>query len=356
MQWKLSEEQVAYQEAIRGWLEDAAPPSKVRGWLDGGDPSPFEERFAADGWPGVGIAEELGGQGGGTVELALTAEELARAGVPSAGWLATVLAIPCLASRTDLITSALAGEGVALLLPAEAVPDRPAASVRLSDDGTLSGAVPRVLAADRAARFVVPVTTVDGTVLRLVEAGASGVVVLPRTLLDRTRSVADVTLDNTPSTALEVDATKALAEVTDRSAVLIAADALGASNRMLDLAVEYSKQRKQFGVAIGSFQAVKHAAASIVVAVEAARSIVYFAAASVEEGDPEAALHAAAAKAQVTAEAAHTADTALTMHGAIGYTWEHDLQIFYKRAKLDAVLCGNPSAWNERIAVGLSLI
>src|ERR1700712_4758700 len=100
MQWKLSDEQVAYQETLRGWLEDVAPPSKVRGWLDADDPSPFEERFSTDGWPGVGLAEEIGGQGGGTVELALTAEELARAGVPSAGWLATVLAVPCLSART----------------------------------------------------------------------------------------------------------------------------------------------------------------------------------------------------------------------------------------------------------------
>jgi alkylation response protein AidB-like acyl-CoA dehydrogenase len=120
--------------------------------------------------------------------------------------------------------------------------------------------------------------------------------------------------------------------------------------------VEYSKQRNQFGVPIASFQAVKHAAAMMLVAVEAARSIVYFAAASVGDGLPDAHLHAAAAKAQVTAEAAHLADTALTIHGAIGYTWEHDLQIFYKRAKLDAYLCGEPTWWNEKIAVGLSLI
>lgn len=355
MQWKLSDEQVAYQEAIRGWLEDVASVGQVREWLDAGDMATFETRFAADGWPGVGIAEEIGGQGGGTVELALTAEELARAGAPSAGWLATMLAIPCLSERTDLVASALAGEGVTLLVPAETMPDEPGA-VALAADGTLSVAVPRVLAADRAARFVVPVRTPDGIELRIVEADAPGVLVRSRRLLDRTRSLADVTLDHTPSSALEGDAARALAEATDRAAVLVAADALGTSARMLDLAVEYSKQRKQFGVVIGSFQAVKHAAASIVVAAEAARSIVYFAAASVQDGHPDASLHAAAAKAQVTAEAAHTADTALTMHGAIGYTWEHELQIHYKRAKLDAVLFGSPAIWNERIADGLALI
>jgi alkylation response protein AidB-like acyl-CoA dehydrogenase len=128
---------------------------------------------------------------------------------------------------------------------------------------------------------------------------------------------------------------------------------------MLDLAVEYAGQRHQFGVPIGSFQAVKHAAATMLVGIEAARSIVYFAAASVDapadRRDPQWLLHAAAAKAQVTAEAARAADSALTLHGAVGYTWEHDLQLSYKRAKLDEALFGAPEAWNRLIADGLSL-
>jgi alkylation response protein AidB-like acyl-CoA dehydrogenase len=128
---------------------------------------------------------------------------------------------------------------------------------------------------------------------------------------------------------------------------------------MLDLAVEYAGQRQQFGVPIGSFQAVKHAAATMLVGVEAARSVVPFAAASVDaptDGrDPLWLLHAAAAKSQVTATAARAADDALTLHGAVGYTWEHDLQLFYKRAKLDAVLGGDPRAWDDVIADGLHL-
>jgi alkylation response protein AidB-like acyl-CoA dehydrogenase len=125
---------------------------------------------------------------------------------------------------------------------------------------------------------------------------------------------------------------------------------------MLELAVEYSKQRHQFGVPIGSFQAVKHAAATIEVEVEAGRSAVYFAAASVGAGLEEASLHAAAVKAQVTAAGARVADVALTMHGAIGYTWEHDLHLFYKRARLDEHLAGEPYWWNERIADALALV
>ncbi|WP_283234682.1 acyl-CoA dehydrogenase family protein, partial [Candidatus Protofrankia californiensis] len=155
---------------------------------------------------------------------------------------------------------------------------------------------------------------------------------------------------------LGVDAERVLAQAALRAAVLVAADSLGASERMLRLAVEYSKQRRQFGVVIGSFQAMKHAAASMLVSAEAARSIVYFAAVSVEQGHEEAALHAATAKAQVTAAGEQTADSALTMHGAIGYTWEHELQLVYKRAKLNKRLFGTPSVWNERLASTLPLV
>jgi alkylation response protein AidB-like acyl-CoA dehydrogenase len=354
VEWNLSPEQDAYQEAFRGWLSDVAAPDVVRRWLDAGDAAAFEKLFAAGGWAGVGLPEELGGQGGGLVELALTAEELARAAAPSAGWLATVLAVPALAraGHRDLAELALAGQGAAYLVPAECVPDE-APPLRIDEAGAVSGSVPRVLAGGTAVRFVVPA----GRELRLVEAGVPEVIRTRRKLLDRSRSVADVTLDRAPSRPLELaDPAEVLRQASARAAVLVAADSLGASGRMLDLAVAYSKQRHQFGVPIGSFQAVKHAAATMLVGVEAARSAVYFAAASVDAGDPAAFLHAAAVKAQVTAEGARSADSALTLHGAIGYTWEYDLQLFYKRARLDENLLGTPAQLNELIADGLALV
>ncbi len=369
MQWNLSPEQDAYQQAFRDWLSDVAEPDTVRRWLDAGDAAAFEQLFTGGGWSGVGLPEELGGQGGGLVELALTAEGLAGAAAPSAGWLATMLAVPALAlaGHRDLVELALAGQTAAYLVPADRVPDE-APPLSVDSGGAISGSVPRVLAGDTAVRFVVPVAApgteqdtpraTGGRELRLVDAGAPGVTCTRRKLLDRSRSVADVSLDRAPSQRLMLTAGPAevLRQASARAAVLVAADSLGACARMLDLAVTYSKQRRQFGVPIGSFQAVKHAAATILVGVEAARSAVYFAAASVDAGGPEAFLHAAAVKAQVTAEGARSADSALTMHGAIGYTWEYDLQLFFKRAKLDEKLLGTPTAWNERIADGLSLV
>ena len=265
-----------------------------------------------------------------------------------------MLALPALSGQPGLADAVLAGATAAFLAPAEAIPDQ-AARLTADTDGALTGAVPRVLAGDSAAWFVVPAGTEAKPELRLVDAAAPGVGRTRRHLLDRSRSAADVTLDRVPSVRLAADAAAVLAQAAARAAVLVAADSLGASGRMLDLAVAYSRQRYQFGVPVGSFQAVKHAAATIEVGVEAARSAVYFAAASVDAGDPQSQLHAAAVKAQVTAEGARAAESALTLHGAIGYTWEYDLQLFFKRARLDRELYGAPAAWNERIADGLAL-
>lgn len=358
MQWKLSEEQNAYQEALRGWLGDVAGTDQVREWTEAndgqGDAGPFERRFVADGMAGVGVADELGGQGGGLVELALTAEELARVGAPSARWLATVLCMPALESLPDVAERALGEAGAAWLMPADALPG--AVNLTLESDGSVTGFQARVLGADRATMFLALVEGPRGREIRLVDVGGGGVTVTPRRLLDRTRSVADVHLDRAPSSEVPVDADACLERVTDLAAILVAADSLGATQRMLDLAVEYSLQRRQFGVPIGSFQAVKHAAASTLVDIEAGRSGLYFAAASVEAGDPESSMHAAAVKAQLTATGAQAADTTLTMHGAIAYTWEHDLHLFYKRARLDEHLFGSPFRWNERVAKGLQLV
>lgn len=330
MRWELSAEQDDFRSVLRDWLRARCAPN-LRGWLDDGDVGPFERDFIADGWFAVGSPEDLGGQGGGLVELALVAEELGRAAAPSAVWLGSMLAIPGLAPDA---AKALLADGVTTVLavPADRVPGIGPA-----------GLVPGVLGADRARRLLVP----TGQGLLAVEA--ADVETRPRALVDRTRSVADVTFDAAGGSAVPED-------IALRAAVLTAADSLGVAEWMLDMTVEYTLQRKQFGVQIGSFQAVKHAAAEMLVQVEAARSIVYLAAASVEAGHPDARKHAAAAKAQVTAGAAKAADTALTLHGAIGYTWEHDLQLYYKRAKLNSALFGSPRAWNERLASELDLV
>jgi alkylation response protein AidB-like acyl-CoA dehydrogenase len=352
MRWELSEEQELFTTSLREWLGERAGSAAVRGWLDAGDLSSFERVFVGEGWAGVGFDEELGGQGGGLLELALTARELGRAAAPSAGWLQSAIVVPALADEPELMRETLeSGEITAVAVRADRIPAA-APSVE-SSEGRLRGRIPCVLGAAGSRRLLVPIG--DGE-LWLVDSAEAGVGIHPRSLLDRSRDVADVVLDDAAARRLDIDATAAVNEIATRAAVLVAADALGASERMLQLAVEYSKQRQQFGRPIGSFQAVKHAAAQMLVTVESAMSIVCYAAQSAEEGLPERAIHAAVAKAQVTGAGAELADSALTLHGAIGYTWEHDLHLFYKRANLDRVLFGTPAAWNERIADALPLL
>jgi alkylation response protein AidB-like acyl-CoA dehydrogenase len=341
-------EQDMFAESLAGWLDRIAPSATVRGWLESGDPAAFESSLVAEGWLAVGTPEEAGGQGGGLIELAIAAEQFARRAAPSSAWLASVLALPALGEHGAAVIED--GAFAAILASTSGPLDAPA--IVTADGQQLSGTVPLVLGADRATTLVVP--TPDG--LFLVEAADPAVTIEPRDLLDRSRSAADVTLDAAPGIRLEVDAEAVLAQAALRAAVLTAADSLGAASRMLELAVEYSKQRSQYGQLIGSFQAMKHAAATMLVEEEASRSIVFYAAATVDSGEPDAALHAATAKAQVTAAGARTADGSLGMHGAIGYTWEHDLQLLYKRAKLDVALFGSPGAWNERIATALQLV
>jgi alkylation response protein AidB-like acyl-CoA dehydrogenase len=354
MRWELSEEQCLFQDALQAWLSTQCSPAAVREWQRSEDPGPYEQSLLAGDWLGVGTPEELGGQGGGLIELALAAEAFGRAAAPSSAWLATVLAVPAFASSPDLGAAALGkGEFAALAVPADGPPD--GARTVSFDGGLLHGQVSGVLGADRAHHLLVPVQDAGGVGLVLVGAGDDRVEIAPRRLLDRSRTVADVVFHGASGTVLDVDGAAVLKAAALRAAVLVAADALGAMDRMLSMAVEYSKQRHQFGSPIGSFQAVKHAAATMLVGVEAARSITYFAAASVDQQHPERAMHASAAKAQVTAEAVRAADSALMLHGAIGYTWEYDLQLFYKRAMLDGPLFGSPAVWNERLASGLPL-
>ncbi|MDP7723647.1 acyl-CoA dehydrogenase family protein [Mycobacterium sp. TY814] len=355
MHLELSDEQDMFTASLRDWLSERAGPPKVRGWLDTNNPAAFEHLFVQDGWAGVGFDEETGGQGGGLLELALTSRELGRAAAPAAGWLQSAIVVPALAGEPGLARAAAeSGEVTVLAVRSDRIPT--AVTSVHSSAGRLRGRIPCVLGATRSQHLVVPVVDEGAASLWLVDAAEEGVEVLPRALLDRSRDVADVVLQNATGRRLDVDAAVALGEIASRAAVLVAADALGAAERMLQLAVEYSKQRHQFGQPIGSFQAVKHAAAQMLVTVESSMSIVCYAAQSAEENLPEHATHAAIAKAQVTRGAAEIADSALTLHGAVGYTWEHDLQLFYKRAKLDRVLFGAPASWNERIADSLPLL
>jgi alkylation response protein AidB-like acyl-CoA dehydrogenase len=166
--------------------------------------------------------------------------------------------------------------------------------------------------------------------------------------MDRTRSLSWLRLDQTP--ALRLGGPDASAGALDRAATALAAELLGSSSRVLEMSVAYAKDRQQFGRPIGSFQAVKHRLADALVDVEAMRSSVYYAAWSVAAGDASASLAASAAKAWCSDASGRVMASGLQVHGGIGFTWEHDLHLFVKRAQLDQSSWGDAVFHRERIA------
>jgi alkylation response protein AidB-like acyl-CoA dehydrogenase len=211
------------------------------------------------------------------------------------------------------------------------------------------------LAAAQADQWLVLVREPGGVGLWLVPKDGEAVDTQPRPMIDRTRAFADVQLDRAHAERLGFLDEVQLEHVQARVALLVAAESLGLARRMLAMTVEYVGQRVQFGVPVGSFQAVKHCAADMLVDIEAVHSGIYYAAWALQEGVDDGLLHAWIAKATATEAAVRCADRALQLHGAIGYTWEHDLQIFYKRAKLNLELCGSPRQYRDRIADAMAL-
>ena len=360
MEIELSDEQRFLEEAVAGVVAREAGLASVRRWTETGDLGAADELAVQQGWTGIGLAEELGGQGGGVMELAVVAEQLGRGAVPWDRTLAGCLALPLLASAGTDTAVALAGEIAdgtrsAVLLVDGRAPLAPVdAAVTNGERLTLSTGY--VLGAPAATDLIVPSETSGGVSLLLVRADAPGASVFPQTLVDRTRSVAAVELSDPDVTPLGEVNRQELATAAAAAAVLVAADALGAAARMLDLTTEYVKERRQFGVPVGSFQAVKHAAAEMLVAAEASRSAVQYAAWAVDVEQDDLQVHAAIAKAYVCHAAAIVADKALFLHGAVGYTWEHDLQFLFKRAKSDEMLAGAPDDYLDQIARHLGLV
>lgn len=353
MHWELSDEHEMFATALRDWATSSYPYDVVRMLRDEGRTQEFAAGLVSAGWWGVGYPETAGGEGGGVLELGLAAREFGRAAAPDSPWLAAAVVAPFLTAEE--LARQLSGETrFALAVRADRVPGW----MPLVLDGTqVTGEVPHVLDAQGADVLLVPVVGSSGPSgsgeAGVARIAAGEVEVRPDDLLDASRQTATVRLDGVAAESVVAADPVVMDSVAALAATLVAADSLGAAEKMLELSVEYSLQRHQFGKPIGSFQAVKHACAQMLVTVEAAYSSALYAAAAIDTDLEDAAVIAAVAKAQVSETVASLADSALTVHGAIGYTWEHDLQLLYKRAKLNCSLFGTPAVWNERIAAVL---
>jgi alkylation response protein AidB-like acyl-CoA dehydrogenase len=346
-----SEEQELLQETVAQFLEGECPATRLREIFDGdtGHDPALWKGMAELGLTGLAIDEEYGGAGLETIDLALVAETLGHGAAPGP-FLGHALAacaisaggsdeqkrswLPRLASGEALGSVAL-GEGGGIWLPEQ---------WSVEDRGGLHGAKQFAPYAEIADVVVVGCA---GGGLVLVERGAPGLVVTPYEGVDRTRRVASLAFDGTPADALAGGA-DAAGRLRDVALVLLAADAFGAATRLIDLSVAYAQSREQFGVTIGHFQALKHQLANMAVDVEPARGLYWYAAHALDHVAADATRFAALAKAHLTDRAMQVARDAVEAHGGIGFTWECDVQIWFKRAMFDRAWMGTPELHRER--------
>ena len=304
--------------------------------------------MADQGWLAIEAPEDEGGLGLGLVEVAVLCEEIGRRLV-AAPFVPSVLALGALSgaeARADAATlawrEALAqGAAVGCVAVATAAGCVTASGsdgrVRLSGETSPTAFAP---SAD-----VAVVTVGDGVYgVDLSSEGRPA----PVAAMDRTRELGVLAFDGTP--ALRLGGTAAAELLLDRAATLAGAEMLGAADRVLSMTVDYAKERVQFGKPIGSFQAVKHMLADALVDVEGMRSTVYYAAWCAAAGEPDRSLAASMAKAWCSDASRRVMAAGLQVHGGIGFTWEHDMHLYVKRAQLDQVSYGDAAFHRDRIA------
>jgi alkylation response protein AidB-like acyl-CoA dehydrogenase len=322
MDFDLSDDQAALRDGARELLDGLASPVRVRAHAgtDAAYDAALWAAMAEQGWLGIEVSEERGGVGLGAVEVAVLGEELGRHAAP-APFVPTVLAIDVFgaAGETEWVDRLVAGDALACVAwdPSAPVPYAPSADVAVVISGD---AVYAMEIADKPRR---------------------------QPAMDLTRELG--WLDFDPARARKIGDADARNRLLDRGATFTAADLLGSGSRALDMAVEHAKDRVQFGRPIGSFQAVKHRCADMLVDVEGMRSTVYWAAWCVGAGDDEAHVAASTAKTWCSDASKRVMSSALQVHGGIGFTWEHDLHFFMKRAQLDQLTFGDAAFHRARL-------
>jgi alkylation response protein AidB-like acyl-CoA dehydrogenase len=337
MDFRFTEDQLTFRDAVRDFLDGECTPAKLRPLMDTPDAgaAQFRAALAELGLAGLVLPEDLGGLALNEIDAVLPAEECGRAAVPGALFDSIAVAAPLLAAAsTDLA--------------AEWLPRVAAGTATLAIGLAVN---PFVLDAGIADLLLLPGP--DGAIYAVPR---SAVTLSPLESIDSLRRPAKLAWTPSSETLIRGgNAAGALwAKALDHGALYAAADLLGATQRMLDMAVEYAKNREQFGRPIGSFQAVKHLLADVQVKLTFARPVVYYAAYAMAHDLPDASLRVSHAKAAASAAATLAARRTLQTHGAMGYTWEYDLQIWMKRAWTGVASWGTP-AWHRRRIAGAIL-
>jgi alkylation response protein AidB-like acyl-CoA dehydrogenase len=385
MDFDFTQEQVMLRDLTREFLSRESTARAVRSVMEA--PRGFDDgtwRQMADmGLQGLAIDPGYGGQGLGMVELALVLDEMGRAAYPGPYFASVVLAagaiaasgqqnqmaryLPDMASGRTLATLALLEDSLAWTPAGVNLRASPSAS-----GGFVLSGLKRFVPFAHAADLVLVVARTfsgfsasassgsdDGTTVFAVPADAAGLSQVQNVEMDHTNRTSTMTFENVEVAADvvigEVDrGWSVIGPVLERAAIAASAEMLGAARRCMDMSVEYARVRQQFGQPIGMFQAIKHACAEMLLEVENAHAATYYAAWAHDAGSPDASLAASSAKAYVSEAARKVCGSAIQVHGGIGFTWDYDLHLYFKRAKHFEPLYGDADFHRER-ALSLTL-
>lgn len=366
VEFMFNDEQAQLLSAVKKFAAENFDEQAIRRLMESDppfDPAVWGRLGAELGVLGLSVPEDDGGVGGTLVDQAVAVEVLGATLATGPLFGTVYLTIPALVAasagpvRDGVLADLVEGRRTA----AFAVPDRAGSfdpaliTLRASGSGdalTVSGTVDRVVDGGVADDLLVAAEGADGIALYAVEATASGVERTPLATLDLTRQQATIRFTDAPArlVADSGEAARVIEHALHVGSVLLAVEQVGASQHLLDLAVEYAKSRLQFGRPIGSFQAVKHRLADVMVDIEHARSAAYHAIWALTDGSDDAALAASIAQATASAAFVRAATDAIQTLGGIGFTWEHQAHLYFKRATTDAALLGSAEQHRSRVA------
>jgi alkylation response protein AidB-like acyl-CoA dehydrogenase len=371
MDFHFTEEQEELRRTVRRFVESKSEEAVVRRLMqtdEGYDPALWKQMAEQLGLQGLIVPAESGGAGLGFVEMSIVLEEMGRALFCAPFFSSAVLGATTVAlggddaARADLLPAIASGEKIVSVAIAEdgggwSPADVKTRAAKKGDGWTLDGVKSYVLDGHVADFLVVAARTPEGLGLFQVAGESPGMKRSLLPTLDLTRKLARIELSATPAHRLgSADASQAVERVLLFAAVALAAEQVGGAQRCLEMSTEYAKTRLQFGRPIGSFQAIKHRCADMLVEVEFAKSAAYHAAFTAAEGpEKELATAARMAKSYCSEAYLHAAAETIQIHGGMGFTWEHPAHLYFKRAKSSAMLFGDPVYHRERLAQEIGL-
>lgn len=371
MRFALSAEQRQLQDSVRRLLRDKASTYRLREVTQtdpGYDTDIWSQLAEQLGVHAITIPEQYGGAGFGYLELAIVLEEMGRALLPAPYFSTVVLAANALLTSgdreamRDLLPSIAAGQCVATLAWTEGSGDWGFGAIttrakRSGTDWALSGHKSHVLDGHLADVIIVVAATESGLSLFAVNGNDDGLTRHRLTTMDQTRPLAQLDFDNCHARLIgdEGHADQGLVRMFDLAVTALAAEQVGGARRCLEMAVDYAKNRSQFGRPIGSFQAIKHKCANVLLEVESGWAAAYYAAWAADAGAPEFPAAASIAKSYCSTAYVRAASENVQIHGGIGFTWEHDAHLYFKRAKSSELLFGDASYHRAQLADRIGL-